>query len=51
MTMQRKLQNQVAFGPNAQLEDAQTGKGFGMLGIAGGLRVQKQDKGILKHGI
>jgi hypothetical protein len=51
MTMQRKLHNQVAFGPNAQLEDTQTGKGFGMLGITGGLRIQKQDKGILKHGI
>jgi len=49
--MQRKLHNQVAFGPNAQLEDAQTGKGFGMLGITGGLRIQKQEKGILKHSI
>lgn len=39
MTMQRKLHNQVAFGTQAQLEDLQTGKGFGMLGIAGGLRI------------
>jgi hypothetical protein len=41
MTMQRKLQNKVAFGVNAQLEDMQTGKGLGMLGVAGGLRIQK----------
>ena len=39
MTMQRKLHNQVAFGTQAQLEDFQTGKGLGMLGIAGGLRI------------
>ena len=41
----------MAFGPNAQLEDVQTGKGFGMLGVGGGIRIQKQDKGILKHTI
>jgi hypothetical protein len=48
MTMQRKLNNQMAFGPEAQNEDLRTGKGMGLMGIAGGLRVQKQDKGILK---
>eukprot|EP00354_Favella_ehrenbergii_P000570 CAMPEP_0170454262 /NCGR_PEP_ID=MMETSP0123-20130129/2579_1 /TAXON_ID=182087 /ORGANISM="Favella ehrenbergii, Strain Fehren 1" /LENGTH=51 /DNA_ID=CAMNT_0010716929 /DNA_START=957 /DNA_END=1112 /DNA_ORIENTATION=- len=41
MTMQRKLQNKVAFGPEAQAEDTQTGKGLGMLGIGGALRIQK----------
>lgn len=31
----------MAFGPDAQHEDAQTGKGLGLLGIGGGLRIQK----------
>lgn len=48
MTMQRKLNNQMAFGPEAQREDLNTGKGMGLLGIAGGMRIQKQDKNILK---
>lgn len=39
MTMQRKLQNKMAFGPDAQAEDFQTGKGLGMLGIGGALRI------------
>lgn len=50
MTMQRKLHNKMTFGPDAQHEDMQTGKGYGMLGMAGSgfLKVGKQEKGILK---
>ena len=53
MTMQRKLHNKMTFGPEAQNEDMQTGKGYGMLGMAGSgfLRVGKQEKGILKQKI
>ena len=48
MTQHRKLHNQVAFGTQAQIEDTQTGKGFGMLGITGAHKVRKESKGILK---
>ena len=40
MTMARKMQNIVPFGTDAQQEFRETGKGMGMLGMAGGkLRV------------
>ena len=32
MTMQRKLKNTMAFGPNAQNEDMYTGETFGLAG-------------------
>jgi len=32
MTMQRKLKNTMAFGPNAQNEDMYTGESFGLSG-------------------
>lgn len=44
MTMARKMQNKISFGPDAQVEHAETGKGFGMIGVAGGaLKVNKAD--------
>jgi U4/U6 small nuclear ribonucleoprotein PRP31 len=48
MTMQRKLENTMAFGPEAQQEHAETGKGFGLRGMAGGLKVATKDTKILK---
>ena len=41
------------FGPDAQNEDAQTGRGMGMLGVAGGLRIQKDKtkNNLLKKGL
>ena len=41
MTMQRKMENTMAFGPEAQKEYRETGKGFGLLKIAGGLKVSQ----------
>ena len=39
MTMHRKLENTVAFGVDAQQEHAETGKTFGLKGMAGGLKM------------
>ena len=44
MTMQRKLNNTIAFGPDAQNEDFETGKGKGLIGIGGALKVAKDKK-------
>lgn len=53
MTMQRKLRNTMAFGPNAQNEDMYTGETFGLLGssaqASGLLRsAPKKEQKILK---
>ena len=49
MTQSRKLQNTMKFGPDAQNEDNQTGKGHGLLGIGGALRIQKDKKDKPSH--
>ena len=52
MTMTRKLTNIMAFGAEAQQEYRETGKGLGLLGMAGGkLRVGgiQKDQKILKR--
>ena len=38
------MQNTISFGPDAQNEDVQTGKGLGLLGIGGALKVSKDQK-------
>lgn len=49
MTMHRKLENTMAFGVNAQQEHAETGKTFGLRGMAGGLKFNSaKDQKILK---
>ena len=42
MTMQRKLKNTIAFGPNAQNEDMYTGETYGLQGNSA------QTSGILR---
>lgn len=46
--MHRKLENTMAFGVDAQQEDAETGKTFGLKGMAGGLKMISKDQKILK---
>ena len=49
--MARKMQNIIPFGAEAQQEYRETGKGLGMLGMAGGklkVGIQKDQK-ILKR--
>ena len=38
------MQNTISFGPDAQKEDVQTGKGMGLLGITGALKISKDQK-------
>ena len=50
MTMQRKMQNVVPFGTEAQKEFRETGIGFGLLGTSGKLKTGEvvKDQKILK---